>query len=147
MVLTIEQQGWVELAKQTAARYSLDPALFCALVEQESGWDTFAIRYEPDFFSRYIAPQTNISPTEARARAFSYGLTQVMGQVARESGFRGKWLTQLCSPEIGLDVGAQVFSHKLSKAGNDVRAGLLRWNGGARPAYADEVLARVVNYK
>jgi len=31
-------------------------------------------------------------------------------------------------------------------AGGDVRGGLLKYNGGARPAYADEVLGRVAKY-
>jgi len=42
------------------------------------------------FFTKYVAPlytNNKISATEAYARGFSWGLMQVMGQVARESGF------------------------------------------------------------
>ena len=42
------------MAKSTAAEYRLNPALFCALVEQESGWYSFATRYKSGFFDRYI---------------------------------------------------------------------------------------------
>jgi hypothetical protein len=45
------------LARTIAARHKLDPALVCAVIEQESSWDTHAIRYESAFRSRYVAPQ------------------------------------------------------------------------------------------
>ena len=48
------------------------------------------MRYEPAFFTKYVAPlytNNKITATEAYARGFSWGLMQVMGQVARESGF------------------------------------------------------------
>ena len=44
------QQDLMELAKQKAAKYQLYPELVCALCEQESSWNTWAIRYEPNFF-------------------------------------------------------------------------------------------------
>lgn len=78
------------LAHKAATAQSLDPALVCAVVEQESGWNPWAMRYEPAFFTRYVAPlytNNKITATEAWARGFSWGLMQVMGQVARESGF------------------------------------------------------------
>lgn len=147
MILTIEQQQWVELAKEAAREAQIDPILFCAIVEQESGWDTWAIRYEPDFFNRYIAAQTSLHPTEARARAFSYGLCQVMGQVAREHGFDGKWLTEMCDPKIGLPVGAEVFASKLKAAQEDVTKALLKWNGGSNILYPNQVLGRIAHYQ
>ncbi|PYV72926.1 MAG: hypothetical protein DMG96_24730, partial [Acidobacteria bacterium] len=35
------------LARKAACAQSLDPALVCAVVEQESGWNPWAMRYEP----------------------------------------------------------------------------------------------------
>jgi hypothetical protein len=43
------------LARKAAAAQSLDPALVCAVVEQESAWNPWAIRYEPLFFAKYLA--------------------------------------------------------------------------------------------
>ncbi len=43
------------LARKAAAAQALDPALVCAVVEQESSWNPWAIRYEPVFFSKYVA--------------------------------------------------------------------------------------------
>lgn len=136
---------WIALARSTAARHSLDPALVCAVVEQESSWDAHAIRYEPAFRSRYVAP-LGLAPTEEIARSISWGLMQVMGQVAREHGFTGRFLSALCEPSAGLEIGCAVLAAKLTAAAGDVPRALGLWNGGASPDYAAQVLARVANY-
>ena len=86
------------------------------------------------------------SETEARARAFSWGLMQVMGQVARENGFAGASLAALCDPGTGLDVGCRVLARKLAAAEGNVTRALLLWNGGTNPSYPDAVLMRTQRY-
>ena len=108
------------------------------------------MRYEPAFYKRYIEPQltpdASVSQSEARMRAFSWGLMQVMGQVAREHGFSSNSLAELCDPVTGLDVGCRVLAAKIAAAeGNVVRA-LLLWNGGGNRDYPDAVLARAPRY-
>ena len=165
----------IALARTTAEAHQLDAALVCAICEQESAWNPWAIRYEPAFFAHYIAPQFGagkISNTEAQARAFSWGLMQVMGQVAREHNFGvvspgggapnpqsssspqmhspfgtvGAPLAQLCDPACGLEIGCTVFAAKLAAAHGDATRALQLWNGGGNPSYASEVLARVAGY-
>lgn len=139
------------LARDAAAKHSLAPELVCAIVEQESSWDRWALRYEPAFYARYVAPQLAGGAIalegEARARAFSWGLMQVMGQVAREHGFSGASLAALCDPATGLATGCRVFAAKWTAAQGNAEHALLLWNGGANPTYAAEVLARVERYK
>jgi hypothetical protein len=72
---------------------------------------------------------------------------QVMGQVAREHGFDGRFLTALCDPETGLDIGCTVLAAKLAAANGDTARALQLWNGGANPEYAAQVLARVAKYQ
>jgi len=127
-------------------RHSIAAALVCAVVEQESAWDAHAIRYEPAFRARYVAP-LGLTPTEEIARSISWGLLQVMGQVAREHGFSGKFLSVLCEPAAGLDIGCAALAAKLGAAAGDVPRALELWNGGANPDYAAEVLARISKYK
>ena len=137
------------LAHKSALTQSLDPALVCAVVEQESGWNTWAMRYEPAFFTKYVAPfytNNKITATEAWARGFSWGLMQVMGQVARESGFESTFLSSLCDPETGLTIGCKVLRKKFDAARGDITQALLAWNGGSNPAYAAQVLARKSRY-
>src|SRR5215470_251695 len=136
-------------ARKAASAQSLDPALVCAVIEQESGWNPWAIRYEPLFFSKYVASlytNNKISASEAYPRGFSWGLMQVMGQVARETGFDAPFLSALCGPEQGLAVGCKVLRKKLDAMAGDATRGLLAWNGGGNPNYAAQVLARRSHY-
>jgi soluble lytic murein transglycosylase-like protein len=152
------------LARAAASKHALDPALVCAVIEQESAWDVHSIRYEPAFRTRYVAP-LGLPPTEEVARSISWGLMQVMGQVAREHGFSGKFLSALCEPATGLDIGCAVLSTKLairsgspsrasnategslSSSADDIGRALTLWNGGANPDYAAQVIARLDKYK
>lgn len=140
----------IALARQAAAKYDLDEALVCALCDHESeGWNTWAMRYEPAFFQKYVAPlyaAGKINPTEAYARSFSYGLGQIMGQTAREFGFEGKFLTELCDPEVGIEFACKKLAKAMTLAHGDVNAGLLRYNGGANPEYPGLVTALVPKY-
>jgi soluble lytic murein transglycosylase-like protein len=133
------------IASKYAAKYGLDPAIVCAVVEQESSWNPWAIRYEPEFFARYLETMS-LPATEMRARAFSFGLMQCMGQVARELGFAGASLAQLCDPDIGLDVGCRKLA-ACFKAWTTPEVALLCYNGGGNPDYGKQVLARVAHYQ
>lgn len=136
----------IALALSSAQQFSLEPALVCAVIEQESAWDTYAVRYEPAFRSRYVAP-LGLPATEEISRSISWGLMQVMGQVAREHGFSGKSLAALCNPADGLATGCAVLAAKMAAAGGgSLSRALELWNGGANPEYAAEVLARVTRY-
>src|ERR1700756_4719478 len=139
----------VTLAQNLAEVHGLDPALVCAVIEQESAWNTWAMRYEPAFFAKYVASlytNNKVSATEAYARGISWGLMQVMGQVARETGFDALFLSALCDPEQGLAVGCKVLRKKFDALAGDTTRGLLAWNGGANPAYPAQVLARKPHY-
>ncbi|HUL32792.1 MAG TPA: lytic transglycosylase domain-containing protein [Candidatus Eisenbacteria bacterium] len=140
----------VALAHRAAEMEGLEPALVCAVVEQESGWNPWAMRYEPAFFAKYVAPlytNNKVGATEAYARGISWGLMQVMGQTAREKGASGTYLSSLCDPAAGLAIGCKIVRQKLDAAGGEVEQALRTWNGGANPDYADEVLARVSRYR
>jgi soluble lytic murein transglycosylase-like protein len=136
----------VAMARSIASAHGLDPALVCAVVEQESAWDAHAIRYEPAFRARYVAP-LQLPPTEEIARSITWGLMQVMGQVAREHGFQRPFLSALCDSSAGLTFGCIVLAAKLAATGGNVPRGLALWNGGGNPDYAAQVLARVPGYR
>ena len=139
----------VSLARKAAASNSLDPALVCAIIEQESAWNPRAVRYEPAFFAKYVAPlytNNKVSASEAYARGFSWGLMQVMGQVAREIGYAEPFLSALCDPADALEIGCRILRKKFDAAAGDTTRALLLWNGGADPAYPVQVLARRTHY-
>ena len=156
----------VALARRAAEAHALWPEVVCAIVEQESSWNPWALRYEPAFYEKYIAPFLTArppdvhaprlgaltspsipkDPTESRARAFSWGLMQVMGQAAREHGFNGPSLASLCDPATGIEIGCRIFAAKLAAAEGNVARALLLWNGGGDRAYPAAVLARASHY-
>lgn len=131
-------------AKEAAGIYGLDGALVCAVIEQESNWIPWAIRYEPEFQKRYV-DRLGFSPTETVARSISWGLMQLMGQVARELGFTTK-LASLCDPDNGIEWGCKHLKNRIEAHGGDIRAGLLAWNGGGNKSYPDEVISKMANY-
>lgn len=103
-----------ELIVTMAASYQLPKDLVRAMVLHESaGGITHAVRYEPDFYERYLKGKTpNFRPehcsweTERVGRATSWGLMQIMGETARVIGFRG-WFPELCVPAAGLEWGCR----------------------------------------
>lgn len=133
------------LVKAQAVSAGVDPALACAIVEQESSWNPWAIRFEPAFKVRYVDPK-GLDPTEATARSFSWGLFQLMGEVAREHGYKGA-LPALCDPLTGSTWGLIHFKSRLATAGGHVETALFLWNGGGNPQYAAEVMARIGKYR
>lgn len=139
----------ISLVRGIAASRGVSPQLMCAVIEQESSWDPWAIRYEPAFMTKYVAPQYTagkFSATEAYARAMSWGLAQIMGATARELGYAGVSLAELCDPKVGADWGVRDMKRCLDRAKGDEAKALLGWNGGRNVNYAAEVLARKANY-
>jgi len=70
----------------------------------------------------------------------------VMGQVAREFGFREASLAELCEPAAGIEFGCRILAARVARAKGDIPAALLAWNGGDDANYPAEVLARKRNY-
>ncbi|MFZ5788993.1 MAG: lytic transglycosylase domain-containing protein [Acidobacteriota bacterium] len=117
------------LVAGAARRAGLEPALVAALILQESAGDPWAWNPEPRYRwlwdVRQDRPFRRLEDHEVLAEAppadfgcvagdpdqewwgqqASWGLLQVMGSVARERGFRGPYLTELCDPETNLTYG------------------------------------------
>ncbi|HEV1286562.1 MAG TPA: transglycosylase SLT domain-containing protein [Bryobacteraceae bacterium] len=162
-LIALARQKAMVYCRQPGCKYAPDPCqdpthlrldgdLVCAIAEQESSWNPWEIRFEPGFLSKYIVPieeKDKIRPTEAYARSFSWGLMQVMGEDAREDGFTGVSLAELCDPPVGLDAGCKRFARIVRRVGaipDAQSVALLHWNGGADPNYPCQVLARLPAY-
>jgi soluble lytic murein transglycosylase-like protein len=137
------------LVQKYATKYGIPFEILCGLIERESGWDQYCIRFEPQFYQEYVIPLMNskriTNITEAEARAMSWGLMQPLLETAREFGYSGP-AAQLCDPETGLDIGCKILANKL-KSAQDLESGLLRWNGGSNKQYGAEVIALAAKYK
>jgi len=60
----------------------------------------------------------------------SWGLLQVMGAVARERGFKGLYLPELCDPVVNLQLGVKHYAALLRWAAGDVWKAVGAYNGG-----------------
>lgn len=138
---------------ETAKVTGISPQLLCAVIHQESSGNPYAVRYEPAFLKRYLEDKTKKTigghiptkcswQTEVQMRATSFGLMQIMGQVARERGFQGEFLTELCDPAVNLKWGSEFLQTLLHKHDTTEKA-LLRWNGGGDPDYGKKIMAHI----
>lgn len=123
-----------------AQRNAVEPCVLAALVWQESTGDAHAIRSEPKYpwlwdvynwkpFRRLTPTEAASSsppadfrgpagasvPTEWASQRMSWGACQVMGATARELGFRGRFLSELLEPEIGVEYGAKFLARLQSR--------------------------------
>jgi soluble lytic murein transglycosylase-like protein len=137
----------IVLARDIAQKHNLPPDVVMGLIEKESSWCAWAIRFEPRFEQIYIERLSLASMTEKTARSISWGPMQVMGQVARERGFTGEFLSELCDPPTGIEFGCRHLAGKLSTHLGDMMAALLSYNGGADHDYGRVVLQNANFYR
>ena len=114
------------LIEEIAPKHNLDPDLVEAICMKESSGNTLATRYEPAFYKTYVA-NMDLPEEEKRLRSTSIGLMQVMGQVAREHGFKGP-LEDLLKPEICLEYGCKHLAKKIEKY--SIPGGIAAYNAG-----------------
>ncbi len=157
----------------TAALFGLDADLVNAQVLIESNENAYAWNPEPAY--RYFwnvrtnmpfRPVTHIEIDAERppsdfpclagdadqewwAQQSSWGLMQIMGAVAREHGFKGPYLPELCDAVTNLRIGCEHLAALLKWSGGNVSQALAAYNGGKggnstlpfrNQSYADKVL-------
>lgn len=135
--------------------FLLSPELVCAMCSVESSWEPYACRYEPGFKLKYVDKivvrrfGSITVETEAFMRSCSWGLMQVMGQVAREAGFTGPFLSALSDPDIGVSIGCQRLF--LLRKKYNLTDAISAYNAGtptsANASYVKKVLAEQERYE
>lgn len=118
-----------QIIETKAGKYGIDPDLVQAFVLQESSGNPNSKRFEPDFFRRYIMPMKITDPVEREGRATSWGLLQVMGQVARELGYQGAF-EGLFDPSTGLEYGCKKLSRCIKRYPGDLDSAIAAYNAG-----------------
>ena len=125
-----------------AIAYHLPAALLAGVIQEESRFDPWATRVEPAYLaSRKVrraallwthshTPLPNAA-TERADRARSFGLMQVMGEVAREQGYHAPWLATLYLPERSIAEGARLLARLLTRYHGDTLAAISAYNQGS----------------
>jgi soluble lytic murein transglycosylase-like protein len=112
-----------------AGKYGIDPDLVEAMVMTESSGRPQATRYEPAFYQRYIVP-LDLPEAEGKKRATSWGLLQIMGQSAREDGYKGE-IEALLDIHAGLEWGVRHLAKKIKRYGeDDINRAVAAYNAG-----------------
>jgi soluble lytic murein transglycosylase-like protein len=169
----------IQIISSIAESYELDPQLVLGLVDVESSGDRWAWNPEPRYryfwnvranlpFRSVSAAEiaTEIPPSdfpslagdrdqEWWAQQASWGLMQIMGATARENGFSGRYLTQLCEIDLNLRIGCTILKNLKGWSKGDMARMLAAYNGGRRGnivppyrnvAYATKVINRSIRY-
>ncbi len=121
-----DMSSWVskipmDTVKAIAAKFSLDYRLVTAIIMQESGGKSFAMRHEPRY--KYLFSPDKLAKTVGCTmetmvvmQMTSWGLMQVMGAVAYEDGFpTTQYVSQLVIPTIGIEYGCKRLSRLWGK--------------------------------
>jgi soluble lytic murein transglycosylase-like protein len=163
---------WTHDIAHAAGVNGIDKHLAEAIVIAESAGNPWAINYEPRY--RYLVnvrtgePFRKLTPAESTSEVppidfptvagdpdqewisqqASWGLMQIMGALARELGFKGPYLTELCRVDLNLRLGCVHLGNLLRWANENVEkavgaynAGYGGWDSAAGRAYRQKVLA------
>jgi len=109
-------------------RWNMSQELICAFCYQESRFEEKAKRYEPAFYKKYVE-KFNIPQEEKTWRATSWGLMQLMGQTAREIGYRG-YRDDLVDPIINLYYCCKFFIKLLNRYKGSETDAIAAYNQG-----------------
>jgi soluble lytic murein transglycosylase-like protein len=121
------------IIEMRALEFEIDPDLIEAFCLVESSGNPRATRYEANFYKTYIQPMLHnnaITPEEAMGRATSFGIMQIMGQVAREKGFKGKF-EELFEPGTGLFWSLKHLKHFIDKYAPNLDNAIASYNAGS----------------
>jgi soluble lytic murein transglycosylase-like protein len=121
------------LIEQTAKAHGLDPLVVEAVVLVESSGLAHAYRYEPGYWTRYLADQDEYRHLNPRRVSASYGLMQVMYPTARQHGLDPELDPEvLFVPTINLTYGCLHLKSLWLWSQGILAQALAAYNGGKR---------------
>lgn len=112
----IAKETLLALAVKKAEEHGLDHELVLAFCEVESGYNPYAIRYEPEWHytklpAGYALRLGITMATENVLQSCSFGLMQVMGTKFRELGFTDHLTKIIAEPELQLEYGCKIIKN------------------------------------
>ena len=131
-----------EEIESAAHAHGLPAALLAGVIQEESCFVPWATRAEPAYArnhtvrrlaARWSATHQNTpnAYTELLDRSRSYGLTQVMGETAREQGFAAPYLASLYLPRNAIEHGAILLKRLLLRYHDDTLSAISAYNQGS----------------
>ena len=123
-----------QLITMIADKYEIDPCLIGAIIWVESKNVSNACRYEKHYkwlvdVELYAKINKQSKATEEIQQKTSFGVMQVMGANARESGMQDH-LVKLCKPNIGITFGCRYLRRLFDKHKN-IKDVIASYNAGS----------------
>ena len=120
----LEKESILHLCQTVGTMEKIDPRLLAAICEVESNFDQYAVRPEKAWMYWYPCnPEREENKFKLYCRNLgvwyeaehynqrqSWGLCQIMGSVARELGYTGKYLPGLCDPTQNLSLACKLLN-------------------------------------
>lgn len=140
MAIIGQRVNLLPVVKEKCRKYGANAALMDAIITVESGYDPWAVRYEPKFGNIAIptkfASNNGISvETERTCQKMSWGVAQIMGGTARYLGFNGP-LTQMLDPDLNIAYCCRLLV-KLASDYHDINDQIAGYNAGTPQKMAD----------
>jgi soluble lytic murein transglycosylase-like protein len=125
-------KSYQDLVQGICKVYQIDPKWMKAMIQVESAWNPYVVRYESNYGYLY-KPQDFLKSlislnTEIACQKMSWGLGQIMGAVAREQGFKGN-MPELVQAELNMKHMC-IRLAELKKKSQDPDAIFAGYNGG-----------------
>lgn len=152
--MILDKKAAFALAVPIAQKHAFDPLLILAMIEQESAYNTEAVRLENGFFAKYMKPLDKVATTTKVLRSTSFGLMQLMGDSLYEIGLFAadpspagvvrridEYMLNFAEQ---VDTGGAWLRRKMDFASArtvDISEGLRRYNGSSE--YPPQVMTRM----
>lgn len=136
------------LANDIAVTQKVDPNCVKAIITQESHWNPYALRFEPEWkylvnTKQWAASLGLSEATEINTQMTSWGLGQLMGTVARELKFTGH-MGQFLDPKINIQF-LSLYVQKLSGKAKTPQELFSCYNGGLGSLLSYQAYGRFPN--
>lgn len=110
-----------DLILKYSNKFKLEPKLVESIIQTESSFNRFAVRYEPRYRWTYSVKELAsliccTRETMESMQKTSWGLFQIMGAVAYEIGLR-TWATKLIDPEFNIMYGCEFLNRIITSKG------------------------------
>jgi soluble lytic murein transglycosylase-like protein len=122
-----------QIIEEQSILYGIEIPLIKAIIQKESSFKQYAVRYEPAFYNRYIKNNSKFLNHKyynfPEIISSSYGYLQIMYTTALEEGFISNEPTDLYDPEINIMYSLKHLKRKINKYG--LALGILAYNSGS----------------
>lgn len=130
-------KNYLKILAEKCEFYDISPKFLWSLIELESAWNQWAVRYEPGYNWICRSPRLDVYISQSTlkySQKCSYGLCQVMGNHYYEQGGKG-YCTELLDAELNMKVACEIIKRHKDKYGRNPLDVYAAYNAGTVRMY------------